>query len=80
MDLDKVEKMMMKFFWFTAVPRLLGRLGMSVLLIGFSRDLNNETNRNVAFYLGMTMLLWVFFSAYRTTKVYFELKSNSTSK
>lgn len=77
MDLDR---MMMKFFWYTILPRLFGRLGIAVLLIGFSRDLNNETNRSVAFYLGMGMVVWVIFSTYRTTKVYAQLKNNLTGK
>jgi len=75
-----LDKMMMKFFWLTIVPRLLGRLGIGALLIGFSKDLNNETSRNVAFYLGMAMILWVIFSTYRTTKVYGQLKNNATAK
>lgn len=73
MDLGK---MMLKFFWFTIVPRLVGRAGLGALLVGFSKDLGNEVNRNVSFYLGMVMIVWVIFSAYRSTKVYGELKNN----
>ena len=72
--------MMLKFFWWTIVPRLVGRLGVGALLIGFSRDLNNVVNRNVAFYLGMVIVLWVIFSTYRTTKVYAQLKNNLTEQ
>lgn len=74
MDLNK---MMLKFFWVTIIPRLVGRALLGVLLISFSQDLGNETNRNVAFYVGMLMVLWVFFSGYRSTKAYYQLKNNS---
>jgi hypothetical protein len=75
-----LSRMMLKFFWLTIIPRLAGRLVLGALLIGFSKDLNNETNSNVAFYLGMVMIVWVIFSGYRTSKVYAQLKNNLTEQ
>lgn len=75
-----LDGMMMKFFWWTVVPRLVGRFSIGALLIGFSKDLNNVVNRNVAFYLGMLIIVWVIFSGYRTTKVYAQLKNNLAEK
>jgi hypothetical protein len=74
----ELDKMMLKFFWFTIIPRLVGRFAVGALLVWLSRDLNNVVNRNVSFYVGMVIVLWVIFSSYRTTKVYAQLKTNLT--
>jgi hypothetical protein len=68
--------MMLKFFWLTIVPRLAGRTSLGALLIGFSKDLGNKINRNVAFYVGMALIVWVIFSTYRATKIYAQIKNN----
>jgi len=74
----ELDKMMLKFFWFTIIPLLVGRFAVWAFLVWLSRDLNNVVNRNVSFYVGMVIVLWVIFSSYRTTKVYAQLKTNLT--